>query len=165
MEQVTGLSVRMTATGVEAVRGVQVVCRAQLAEGVTERDVRAAFRARYADEPFVRVVAHQRGTYRLPEPKILAGSNYCDVGFVVDEKNERVIAIGALDNLVKGGAGNAVQCLNTRRGWPERLGLEFPACTWPDPRSTLWRSRQKQTTHARTRTQASSSSSAAAMRP
>ncbi|ARZ72283.1 N-acetyl-gamma-glutamyl-phosphate reductase [Streptomyces albireticuli] len=121
--QATGLPVRMTATGVEAVRGVQVLCRVRLAEGTRESDVRSAYRKAYADEPFVRVVAHKRGAYRLPEPKILSGSNFCDVGFAVD--GERASLVGALDNLVKGGAGNAVQCLNVRFGWPEETGLEF----------------------------------------
>jgi N-acetyl-gamma-glutamyl-phosphate/LysW-gamma-L-alpha-aminoadipyl-6-phosphate reductase len=124
--QATGLPVRMTATGVEAVRGVQVLCRAQLVDGAGEADVRRAYREAYADEPFVRVVAHRRGAYRLPEPKILAGSNFCDVGFAVSAETGHVVLIGALDNLVKGGAGNAVQCLNVRYGWPERTGLDFP---------------------------------------
>lgn len=123
VEQVTGLRVKMTATGVEAVRGVQVLARGELADGADEAALRTAYRECYADEPFVRVVAHRSGTYRLPEPKILNGSNYCDVGFAVEDRD--VLLIGALDNLVKGGAGNAVQCLNIRFGWPEQLGLEF----------------------------------------
>jgi [amino group carrier protein]-6-phospho-L-2-aminoadipate/5-phospho-L-glutamate reductase len=122
--QAVGHRVWMSATGVEAVRGVQVLCRATLAGGVDERAVRQAYRARYKGERFVRVVAQRRGPYRLPEPKILSGSNFCDVGFVVD--GAAVLALGALDNLVKGGAGNAVQCMNLRLGWPEHLGLEFP---------------------------------------
>lgn len=122
--RLTGLDARMTATGVEAVRGVQVVCHATASGPVDEKSLRRAYRARYADEPFVRVVAHKQGTFRLPEPKILLGSNYCDVGFAAD--GDRITLIAALDNLVKGGSGNAVQCLNIRMGWPERLGLEFP---------------------------------------
>ncbi|MEV0681645.1 N-acetyl-gamma-glutamyl-phosphate reductase [Actinosynnema sp. NPDC050436] len=124
--QETGLAVRMTATGVEAVRGVQVLCRVRFAEGVDERAVRAAYRARYRDERFVRVVAERRGLYRLPEPKILTGSNFCDVGFAVDGAARAGLLVAALDNLVKGGAGNAVQCVNIRFGLPEALGLEFP---------------------------------------
>jgi N-acetyl-gamma-glutamyl-phosphate/LysW-gamma-L-alpha-aminoadipyl-6-phosphate reductase len=124
--QETGLAVRMSATGVEAVRGVQVLCHASLAAGVAEADVRAAYRQAYRDEPFVRVVAHRRGTYRLPEPKILLGSNFCDVGFAIDPGRSRIVVVGALDNLVKGAAGAAVQCLNVRLGLPERLGLAFP---------------------------------------
>lgn len=127
ISQALGRPVRMTATGVEAVRGVQVLCRVRLAGGTREADVRAAYRAAYADEPFVRIVAHKRGAYRLPEPKILSGSNFCDVGFAVSEPADgtHAVLIGALDNLVKGGSGNAVQCLNVRFGWPEDTGLEF----------------------------------------
>jgi N-acetyl-gamma-glutamyl-phosphate/LysW-gamma-L-alpha-aminoadipyl-6-phosphate reductase len=124
--QATGLSVRMTATGVEAVRGVQVLCRASLADGAGEREIRAAYRARYAEEPFTRVVAQRRGAHRLPDPKILSGSNFCDVGFAVPPDSSAALFVGALDNLVKGGAGNAVQCMNIRFGWPDDLGLEFP---------------------------------------
>lgn len=121
-----GLPVAMTATGVEAVRGVQTICHATLRPGVDERAVRRAFRTQYAEEPFVRVVAHQRGTFRYPDPKILLGSNYCDVGYALDEDSGRLTTMAALDNLVKGGAGNALQCLNIRMGWPETLGLTFP---------------------------------------
>jgi len=124
--QLTGLEVCMTATGVEAVRGVQVVCHARASAPLDERALRRVYRERYAGEPFVRVVAHRHGTHRYPEPKILLGSNYCDVGFAVDAASGQVTLIAALDNLVKGAAGNAVQCLNIRMEWPERLGLEFP---------------------------------------
>jgi N-acetyl-gamma-glutamyl-phosphate/LysW-gamma-L-alpha-aminoadipyl-6-phosphate reductase len=55
----------------------------------------------------------------------LCGSNFCDVGFALDAEAGQLVAVGALDNLVKGGAGNAVQCLNIRMGWPEQLGLSF----------------------------------------
>jgi LysW-gamma-L-alpha-aminoadipyl-6-phosphate/LysW-L-glutamyl-5-phosphate reductase len=120
--QMTGFDARMTVTAVEAVRGAQVVCHATGTPG--ERALRRAYRARYAAEPFIRIVAHKQGTYRLPDPKILSGSNYCDIGFAADD--DRVTVIAAIDNLMKGGAGNAVHCLNIRMGWPERLGLEFP---------------------------------------
>jgi N-acetyl-gamma-glutamyl-phosphate/LysW-gamma-L-alpha-aminoadipyl-6-phosphate reductase len=125
--QVTDLDVRMTATGVQAVRGVQVLCHATARHDtgpLDEKAVRRAYRARYGDEPFVRIVAHRHGPHRLPDPKVLLGSNHCDVGFAVD--GDRVTLIAALDNLMKGGSGNAVHCLNVRMGWPERLGLDFP---------------------------------------
>lgn len=121
-----GVPVTMTATGVEAVRGVQTICHVTPKPGVDRSAVRRAFREQYHDEPFVRLVAQQRGTYRYPEPKILSGSNFCDVGYACDEDTGRLVTIAALDNLMKGGAGNAVQCLNIRMGWPETLGLSFP---------------------------------------
>lgn len=126
ISQETGLPVRMAATGVEAVRGVQVLCRCRLVDGADGRAVREIYRSAYADEPFVRIVAHKRGLYRLPEPKILSGTNFCDVGFAVDAGAPSAVLVAALDNLVKGGAGNAVQAMNIRQGWPERTGLEFP---------------------------------------
>ncbi|MFJ6513896.1 N-acetyl-gamma-glutamyl-phosphate reductase [Streptomyces sp. NPDC091406] len=125
MRQSTGLTVRMTASGVEAVRGVQVLCRVRLADGADERTVRSAYRQRYRDEPFVRVISERRGGHRLPDPKLLSGSNFCDVGFAVDPDSRHALLIGALDNLVKGGAGNAVQAMNIRFGLPEDRGLEF----------------------------------------
>ncbi|MEU4896753.1 N-acetyl-gamma-glutamyl-phosphate reductase [Streptomyces sp. NPDC044780] len=129
ISQETGRTVTMTATGFEAVRGVQVVCHVALREGVDEMAVRRAYRHHYQDERFVRVVAAKRGNYRFPEPKILSGSNLCDVGFATGTglgTADAAIAVGALDNLMKGGAGNAVQCMNLRMGWPEELGLTFP---------------------------------------
>jgi N-acetyl-gamma-glutamyl-phosphate/LysW-gamma-L-alpha-aminoadipyl-6-phosphate reductase len=122
--QACGLRPTMTATGVEAVRGVQVICRTTLASDVTDADIRRVYRDRYAGEPFVRVVAERRGHWRLPDPKLLLGANFCDVGFA-RAGDRRLLAIAALDNLVKGGAGNAVQSMNVRMDWPDRTGLEF----------------------------------------
>jgi N-acetyl-gamma-glutamyl-phosphate/LysW-gamma-L-alpha-aminoadipyl-6-phosphate reductase len=123
--QATGLPVAMSGTGMPAVRGAQVLCRVALATEMREADVRRLFLDRYRTEPFVRVVAERRGQHRLPEPKILLGSNFCDVGFASGADGRGLVTVAALDNLMKGGAGNAVQCLNIRMGWPERLGLDF----------------------------------------
>lgn len=122
--QAVGLDVHMSAIGVEAVRGVQVVCHAKAVPGVTMRDLRDAYHKQYADEPFVRLI-RQRGIYTLPEPKILMGSNFCDIGLAIDEQSGCLAMVAALDNLVKGAAGNAIQCFNIRMGVPERQGLGF----------------------------------------
>ncbi|HKV58410.1 MAG TPA: N-acetyl-gamma-glutamyl-phosphate reductase, partial [Ktedonobacteraceae bacterium] len=84
------------------------------------------YREAYQHEPFIRLVKERNGVYRYPEPKILAGSNYCDIGFELDPAQGRVVVIAALDNLMKGAAGNAVQALNCMYGWDESLGLTFP---------------------------------------
>ncbi|HET9894915.1 MAG TPA: N-acetyl-gamma-glutamyl-phosphate reductase [Streptosporangiaceae bacterium] len=123
--QAVGLPAHMAAIGVEAVRGVQVVGQARTTPDVTARDLRDAYRKQYVQEPFVRLI-RRRGIYPLPEPKILIGSNFCDIGFEFDEQAGRLAVIAALDNLVKGAAGNAVQCLNIRMGLPEDRGLTFP---------------------------------------
>jgi N-acetyl-gamma-glutamyl-phosphate/LysW-gamma-L-alpha-aminoadipyl-6-phosphate reductase len=125
VEQACGVGVCMTVTAVEAVRGVQVLAHVRLARPLVERDVWALYRGRYGQEPFVRLVSQRRGIHRFPEPKILSGTNFCDVGFAADDDGCRLVLMSALDNLVKGGAGSAVQSLNVALGFEETAGLEF----------------------------------------
>jgi N-acetyl-gamma-glutamyl-phosphate/LysW-gamma-L-alpha-aminoadipyl-6-phosphate reductase len=126
VEQALGITnVHLSITAVELVRGALATCHAWLHAGTTDRDVWRAYRGTYSDEPFVRIVKERTGTYRLPEPKILAGSNYADVGWALDEATGRIVAIAAIDNLQKGAAGTAVQCLNLMHDLPETMGLGF----------------------------------------
>jgi N-acetyl-gamma-glutamyl-phosphate/LysW-gamma-L-alpha-aminoadipyl-6-phosphate reductase len=118
--------VHLSATAVDNVRGVLATAHVFVKPGVAERDVWKAYREAYHHEPFVRIVKERTGLYRYPEPKILSGSNYADVGFEMDPKTNRVVALCAIDNLMKGAAGTAVQCANVMMGWDETLGLEFP---------------------------------------
>ena len=125
IEQETRLTVSLSCHAVEAVRGVLATCHAFLTQPVTEKDVWRLYREAYGKEPFVRIVKEAGGVYRLPEPKILAGTNFCDVGFAFDPHTDRVVAVAALDNLMKGAAGSAVQCMNLMSGYPETTGLDF----------------------------------------
>jgi N-acetyl-gamma-glutamyl-phosphate/LysW-gamma-L-alpha-aminoadipyl-6-phosphate reductase len=84
-----------------------------------------AYRGAYKEEPFVRIVKDKTGIYRFPEPKILSGSNYADVGFEYDESTCRLVSLCAIDNLMKGAAGSAVQAMNLMCGFEETRGLEF----------------------------------------
>jgi N-acetyl-gamma-glutamyl-phosphate/LysW-gamma-L-alpha-aminoadipyl-6-phosphate reductase len=120
-----GARVHLTATAVERVRGVLVSAHVFLPGGTSDRDVLGAFRDAYDDEPFVRLVLARKGIHRVPDPKILDGTNFCDIGFELDNDTGRVVVMSALDNLVKGTAGHALQSLNIAMGWNERLGLEF----------------------------------------
>jgi LysW-gamma-L-alpha-aminoadipyl-6-phosphate/LysW-L-glutamyl-5-phosphate reductase len=117
--------VSLTLTAVDIVRGVLATAHATLKQGVAKKDLWKAYRACANENPFIRIVKEQRGIYRVPEPKILAGTNYADLGFDLDERTGHVISIGAIDNLMKGASGSAVQCLNLMMGWEETLGLEF----------------------------------------
>ena len=118
-------NVHLSVTAVDNVRGVLATAHLFVKEGVAERDIWKAYRQAYRDEPFVRLVKEKTGIYRYPEPKILSGSNYADVGFEFDESTRRVVAISAIDNLMKGAAGTAVQCMNLMMGWEETTGLGF----------------------------------------
>lgn len=126
VRQVCKAVVHMTATAIEAVRGVQAVCQVALPQPMTDKEIWKIYRQTYGDEPFVRLVKQRAGVYRLPEPKILSGTNFCDIGFELSADGRRLVVVAALDNLVKGGAGNAIQCLNIAAGWDEREGLRFP---------------------------------------
>ncbi|MCB0163316.1 MAG: N-acetyl-gamma-glutamyl-phosphate reductase, partial [Anaerolineae bacterium] len=75
---------------------------------------------------FIRLVKQKTGIFRYPDPKLLPGTNYCDVGFEVEEGANRVVIIAAIDNLMKGAAGSAVQAMNVMMGWEETAGLDFP---------------------------------------
>jgi N-acetyl-gamma-glutamyl-phosphate/LysW-gamma-L-alpha-aminoadipyl-6-phosphate reductase len=114
-----------SATAVELVRGVLCTAHVFCSESLTEKDLWRMYRAAYNAEPFVRIAKDKKGIYRLPEPKILAGTNFADVGFEVDERTGRVVVISAIDNLMKGAAGSAVQCMNLMLGIEETRGLEF----------------------------------------
>ncbi len=125
--QELGLSnVHLTMTAVELVRGVLATAHAFVKPGVTDKELWKAYRAAYNPEPFVRIVKDRTGIHRVPDPKILSGSNYVDVGFELDPDSRRVVALAAIDNLMKGAAGSAVQAFNLLCGWEETTGLEFP---------------------------------------
>jgi len=113
-------------TSVDVVRGALATCHCLLHKDLSDKEVWSILREDYANEPFVRLVKAGRGVYRYPEPKILAGSNYCDIGFEVDPGQRRLVVVSAIDNLMKGAAGNAVQAMNVMCGWPEKMGLGFP---------------------------------------
>jgi N-acetyl-gamma-glutamyl-phosphate/LysW-gamma-L-alpha-aminoadipyl-6-phosphate reductase len=117
--------ISLTMTAVDLVRGALATAHAKVRQGVTIKDLWKAYRTVVNENPFLRVVKEQRGIYRVPEPKILAGSNYADLGFDLDEGNGHVVAMCAIDNLMKGASGSAVQCMNLIMGWEETTGLEF----------------------------------------
>ena len=118
-------NVHLTMTSVDMVRGALAAAHAFVKPGVSEKNLWKAYRAVAAAEPFIRLVKDKRGIYRVPEPKILAGTNYADIGFEFDAESGRVISIVAIDNLMKGAAGSAVQSMNILFAFPETSGLDF----------------------------------------
>ncbi len=93
---------------------------------IDEKVLFKAYRRIYNNEPFIRLVNQKTGVFRLPDPKLIIGTNYSDIGFQIDTRMNRIVVLCALDNLVKGTAGNAIQCMNIMCGFPETSGLEFP---------------------------------------
>lgn len=117
--------VRLSVTSVELVRGVSAAVHVTLPTGLAEKDLWQAYRAAWNGEPFVRTVHEKTGLHRHPEPRLLAGTNYADVGWEYDPATGRAVLLCAIDNLGKGAAGSAVQCMNLMCDFPETTALEF----------------------------------------
>jgi len=118
------VTISFTPHAVNMVRGILATSHVFLKKDLTVPDVWRLYRSLYQNEPFVRLVRENKGLYRLPNPNIVIGSNYCDIGFELDNHVNRMIILAAIDNLVKGAAGQGVQCLNILLGIDERTGLE-----------------------------------------
>ncbi|NOQ41953.1 MAG: N-acetyl-gamma-glutamyl-phosphate reductase [Desulfuromusa sp.] len=100
-------------------RGILSTCYAELLEDKTSEELIELFQQRYVDEPFVRVMPGGE----LPNIAFVRGTNFCDIGCVSDQRTGRVIVVTAIDNLVKGAAGQAVQNMNIICDFHEALGL------------------------------------------
>ena len=119
-------NIHFSATSIEMVRGILATCHVFLNAPLEEKDIWKIYRKAYGDEPFIRIVKESTGIHRYPEPKLLAGSNYCDIGFERDPHSNRLVVLSAIDNLMKGAAGQAIQAFNIASGFDETTGLEFP---------------------------------------
>ena len=125
-QELPGATIHFSATSIEMVRGILATCHVFLDTEVDEKEIWKIYREAYGNEPFIRIVKERTGIHRYPEPKLLAGTNYCDIGFERDADSNRLVIISAIDNLMKGAAGQAIQNLNLMLGIPETTGLEFP---------------------------------------
>jgi len=101
-------------------RGILTTLYANAEIGVTSKDIKDCLTNFYSGRPFVRILTENR----LPETRYVRGTNYCDIGFKLDERNNRLVLISAIDNLVKGAAGQAVQNMNIMLGLDETAGLK-----------------------------------------
>lgn len=124
-EQLSGLAksdvmINFTPHLIPMNRGILTTSYAKLKKNMTYEDVKAAYEKYYKDEFFVRLT--KKNVY--PETKWVKGSNFCDIGIKVDERTGRVIVVGAIDNMIKGAAGQAVQNMNIMFDLDEKSGLE-----------------------------------------
>jgi N-acetyl-gamma-glutamyl-phosphate reductase len=118
IEQELGRAVTFVPHLVPLDRGILSTMYLKVPQGTTEADIRAAYERAYADAPFVRL----RGG-ELPVIKHVAHTNFCDIGWKLDESTGRLVVVSCLDNLLKGAAGQAVQNFNIAFGFDERTGL------------------------------------------
>lgn len=121
--EVSGQDVTLTFTPhlVPMNRGILMTAYATLKGNFSYSDIKAIYEKYYKDEAFIRLLPD--GVY--PETKWIKGSNYCDINFVIDERTNRIVVLGAIDNLIKGAAGQAVQNMNILFGLEENVGLNL----------------------------------------
>jgi len=118
--------IHFTATALDMVRGIHCVAHVFTTREVDDRELWRIYRAAYGGEPFIRLINERRGIHRLPDPRRVTGTHFCDIGFVNDPDGGRVVVLSAIDNLVRGAAGQAVHAFNLMHDLPEETGLGFP---------------------------------------
>src|SRR2546428_3060848 len=119
----------MSPHAVDVVRGILCTNHTFLTQEVSEMDIWKIYREQYQNEKFIRLIRDKKGLYKFPDPKFVVGSNFCDVGFDIDEYNQRIVALSASDNLMKGAAGSAIQVMNVMSGYDETEGLKYTPLT------------------------------------
>jgi N-acetyl-gamma-glutamyl-phosphate/LysW-gamma-L-alpha-aminoadipyl-6-phosphate reductase len=119
------IHVGFTPHALDIARGILITAQLWLRRKVEGSEVWKAYRDMYGDEYFIHLVKYKKGLYQLPDPRVVVGTNYVDVGFELDGHVPRLVVFGAIDNIVKGAAGQGVQCWNAVNGWDEKLGLDL----------------------------------------
>jgi N-acetyl-gamma-glutamyl-phosphate/LysW-gamma-L-alpha-aminoadipyl-6-phosphate reductase len=117
------IKVSMSPHAVDIVRGILCTNHVFLKQPLSEMDLWKIYREQYQNEKFIRLIRDKKGFYKFPDPKFVVGSNFCDVGFDIDEDNNRVVVLSASDNLMKGAAGSAIQNMNVMVGFNEMDGI------------------------------------------
>jgi N-acetyl-gamma-glutamyl-phosphate/LysW-gamma-L-alpha-aminoadipyl-6-phosphate reductase len=125
LAQCGDFDVRLAITSVELVRGVSAAVHLTLPKGMADKDFWGPYRQTWTGQPFVRIVHEKSGMHRHPEPRLLSGTNYADVGWEYDPVTGRTVLLCAIDNLGKGAAGSAIQCMNLMCGVEETTALTF----------------------------------------
>jgi len=119
--------IAMSAHAVNIVRGILSTSHVFTdEENLDQARIWRAYREMYREEPFIRFIRDKKGIFRYPDPKIVVGSNFADIGFEVDRHTSRIVVLSAIDNLMKGAAGSAVQAMNLMLGIDERTALDMP---------------------------------------
>ena len=121
----TNIRVGFTPHSVNMARGILTTSHLWLNEPIRDSNIWKAYRGAYGEEPFIRLVKSKKGLYQLPDPRVVVGTNNVDIGFMLDKHVNRLVVFSAIDNIVKGAAGQAVQCFNVMLGVSEKTGLDL----------------------------------------
>jgi N-acetyl-gamma-glutamyl-phosphate/LysW-gamma-L-alpha-aminoadipyl-6-phosphate reductase len=106
-------------------RGILITAHLWLNKAIKDRDIWNTYRSMYNNEPFIRFVKSKKGLHQLPDPRNVVGTNFCDIGFQIDKHVKRLVILSSIDNIVKGAAGQAIQCFNIMNNLDEKTGLNL----------------------------------------
>lgn len=122
-----GVQVRVgfTPHALDIARGILITAQLWFNRKVENSEVWKAYRDMYSGEHFIHLVKYKKRLYQFPDPRVVVGTNFVDIGFEIDEHIPRLVVFGAIDNIIKGAAGQGVQCWNAVNGWDEKLGLDL----------------------------------------
>ena len=118
------VTIAFTPHAVNMVRGILSTIHTFARTPLTNKDLWKVLRSSYESEPFIRLVKYHKGPYQLPDPKVTLGTNFCDIGFELDPRTNRLLLFSAIDNMIKGASGQGIQCLNIMMGIEESTGLK-----------------------------------------
>jgi N-acetyl-gamma-glutamyl-phosphate/LysW-gamma-L-alpha-aminoadipyl-6-phosphate reductase len=118
------ITISFSPHAVNIVRGILSTIHVFPTKPLPTKEIWQIYRSQYQKESFVRLVRYQKGPYQLPDPKVVIGTNFCDIGFELDPHANRLVILSAIDNIMKGAAGQGVQCLNILLSVDEKTGLE-----------------------------------------
>lgn len=124
LHQELGIYPAFTVHAVDMIRGASATAHCFPDPLPEKRELWGAYREAYAEEPFVRLMGGGGGVYRYPEPKVVAGTNLVEIAFERDPANERLVVFTAIDNMMKGSAGQAVHAANVALDLDETAGLD-----------------------------------------
>jgi N-acetyl-gamma-glutamyl-phosphate reductase len=116
------ITIQFTPHLVPVNRGIITTIYVDLSEKIDADSVASIYQNAYGDEPFVRLL----GTEHFPDTKNVSGTNFIDIAWRLDLRTGRAILMSAIDNIVKGASGQAIQCFNLMCGYPETSGLQIP---------------------------------------
>ncbi len=121
------VSIAFSPHSVNMVRGILSTIHTFSKKQIETPQLWKTYRSFYGNEPFIRLVRDKKGLYRYPDPKNTIGTNFCDIGFEFEARINRLVIFSAIDNLTRGAASQAVQCLNIMMGIDEEIGLKVPS--------------------------------------
>lgn len=121
------ISVSFTPHSINMVRGILSTIHTFSTRELNLPYIWKMYRSFFRDEPFIRLIRDKKGVHRLPDPRNNIGTNFCDLGFEFDKHTNRLLIFSAIDNLSRGAASQAIQCLNIILGINEETSLKFPS--------------------------------------